>query len=127
MSESIHELVRFPNLESKFVGKDVAEILGYERATKAIRDHVDEEDVDEIPIQDSIGRMQNTPIINESGLYGLVLSSKLASAKRFSAWFDINSQDFVENEDYTSVLTSTEVQKRYLIQIGERKNTFTGK
>ena len=72
--------------EPWFVGKDVAESLGYERATKAIRDHVDEEDVDEIPIQDSIGRMQNTPVINESGLYSLVLSSKLASAKRFKKW-----------------------------------------
>ena len=72
--------------EPWFVGKDVADSLGYERATKAIRDHVDEEDVDEIPIQDSIGRMQNTPVINESGLYSLVLSSKLASAKRFKKW-----------------------------------------
>lgn len=69
-----------------FVGKDVAEVLGYERTTKAIKDHVDEEDIDEVPIQDSIGRMQNTPIINESGLYSLVLGSKLESAKRFKKW-----------------------------------------
>ena len=74
------------NGEPYFVGKDVAEILGYERTTKAIRDHVDDEDVDEIPIQDSIGRMQNTPIINESGLYSLILSSKLPAAKRFKRW-----------------------------------------
>ena len=65
------------NDEPYFVGKDVATILGYERATKAIADHVDEEDIDEVPIQDSIGRMQNTPVINESGLYSLILSSKL--------------------------------------------------
>ena len=69
-----------------FVGKDVAEILGYERPSKAILDHVDPEDKDGIPIQDSIGRMQNTPIINESGLYSLVLSSKLPSAKEFKRW-----------------------------------------
>ena len=74
------------NGEPYFVGKDVAEILGYERTTKAIRDHVDDEDVDEIPIQDSIGRMQNTPLINESGLYSLILSSKLPAAKRFKRW-----------------------------------------
>lgn len=74
------------NNEPWFVGKDVATVLGYERATKAIRDHVDEDDVDEIPIQDSIGRMQNTPIINESGLYSLILGSKLPSAKRFKHW-----------------------------------------
>ena len=65
------------NGEPWLVGKDVAEALGYERGTKAIADHVDEEDKDVIPIQDSIGRMQNTPVINESGVYALVFSSKL--------------------------------------------------
>ena len=60
--------------------------LGYERATKAIQDHVDVDDKDEIPIQDSIGRMQKTPIINESGLYALIFGSKLESAKRFKHW-----------------------------------------
>lgn len=69
-----------------FVGKDVAECLGYVRATKAIQDRVDKEDMGEVPIQDSIGRMQNTPIINESGLYSLVLSSKLPLAKKFKRW-----------------------------------------
>lgn len=63
--------------EPWFVGKDVAEILGYERPTKAVADRVDCEYRDAIPIQDSIGRMQKTPIINESGLYSLILSSKL--------------------------------------------------
>lgn len=72
--------------EPWFVGKDVAAALGYERATKAIRDHVDNEDLDEVPIQDSIGRMQKTPIINESGLYSLILGSKLEGAKRFKRW-----------------------------------------
>ena len=72
--------------EPWFVGKDVAAALGYERATKAIQDHVNEEDKDEIPIQDSIGRMQKTPIINESGLYALIFGSKLESAKRFKRW-----------------------------------------
>lgn len=74
------------NGEPYFVGKDVAEILGYGRPTKAILDHVDDDDKDEVPIQDSIGRMQNTPIINESGLYSLILSSKLPNAKRFKRW-----------------------------------------
>lgn len=72
--------------EPWFVGKEVAEKLGYARGTKAIADHIDIEDRDEIPIQDSIGRMQKTPIINESGLYSLVLSSKLEGAKRFKRW-----------------------------------------
>ena len=72
--------------EPWFVGKDVAERLGYERPTKAVQDHIDSEDKDEVPIQDSIGRMQKTPIINESGLYSLVLSSKLPTAKAFKRW-----------------------------------------
>ena len=72
--------------EPWFVGKDVTKILGYERPTKAILDHVYEEDLDAVPIQDSIGRMQNTPAVNESGLYSLILSSKLPNAKRFKRW-----------------------------------------
>lgn len=74
------------NSKPYFVGKDVAEVLGYERPTKAIADRVDSEDKDEIPIQDSIGRMQKTPVINESGLYSLILSSKLPTAKKFKRW-----------------------------------------
>lgn len=72
--------------EPYFVGKDVADILGYSRATKAIQDHVEDEDKDVVPIQDSIGRKQATPIINESGLYSLILSSKLPAAKEFKRW-----------------------------------------
>ena len=69
-----------------FCGNDVAKALGYERGAKAISDHVDLEDRHEVPIRDSIGRMQNTAFINESGLYSLVLSSKLHSAKKFKRW-----------------------------------------
>lgn len=74
------------NGEPYFVGKDIAEALGYERATKAILDHVDNDDKDEVLIQDSIGRMQKTPVINESGLYSLILSSKMPNAKKFKHW-----------------------------------------
>lgn len=74
------------NNEPWFIGRDVATILGYERTAKAILDHVEQEDKDVVPIQDSIGRMQNTAIINESGLYSLILSSKLPGAKKFKQW-----------------------------------------
>ena len=74
------------NNEPWFVGKDVAAALGYERATKAIQDHISEEDKDEVPIRDSIGRMQKTPVINESGVYALIFGSKLPSAKKFKHW-----------------------------------------
>lgn len=69
-----------------FVGKDIAAALGYGRAAKAIQDHVDAEDKDEVPIRDSIGRMQKTPLINESGMYSLILSSQLPRAREFKHW-----------------------------------------
>lgn len=66
-----------------FVGKDVAEILGYAKPRNAIAIHVDDEDKKDAPIQGDLGGIQNMTIINESGLYSLIFSSKLASAKRF--------------------------------------------
>lgn len=73
--------------EPYFVGKDVAEILGYSNPRKAIIDHVDEDDkTDGVTIRDSIGREQTPVLINESGLYSLILSSKLPNAKRFKRW-----------------------------------------
>ena len=74
------------NGEPWFVGKDVADVLGYKNSNDALQKHVDVEDKDAIAICDSIGRMQNTPIINESGLYSLVFKSQLPSAKRFKRW-----------------------------------------
>lgn len=73
------------NGEPWFVGKDVATILGYNNPQKALRDHVDEEDkgVNEM---DTPGGKQPIKIINESGLYSLIISSKLPSAKRFKHW-----------------------------------------
>lgn len=68
-----------------FVGKDVAEVLGYERADNAIRNHIDKEDKLMHQISAS-GQNRNMTIINESGLYSLVLSSKLPSAKKFKRW-----------------------------------------
>lgn len=73
--------------EPWFVGKDVAEKLGYSNTRKAISDHVDSEDkTDGVTIRDPIGREQNPMFINESGLYSLVLSSKLPTAKAFKRW-----------------------------------------
>ena len=71
--------------EPYFVGKDVAEILGYRNPQEAIRTHVDDEDkgVSEILTP---GGMQKMPVINESGLYSLIFSSKLPTAKQFKRW-----------------------------------------
>lgn len=75
-----------------FVGKDVAECLGYTNSKKAIRDHVDDEDKimgerNVTPsITDKLGRVQYPVFINESGLYALIFGSKLDSAKEFKHW-----------------------------------------
>ena len=73
------------NGEPWFIGKDVTDILGYANSRKAIGDHVDDEDKG-VTKCDTLGGVQEMAIINESGLYSLVLSSKLESAKRFKRW-----------------------------------------
>lgn len=74
------------NDEIYFVGKDVALALGYSDTAKAIRMHIEEDDKTNCPLTDSVGRIQETTIINESGLYSLVMSSKLPNAKKFKRW-----------------------------------------
>lgn len=71
--------------EPWFVGKDIAEILGYANASKALADHVDNDDKLNNESLSSLGQRGGW-LINESGLYSLVLSSKLPSAKRFKKW-----------------------------------------
>ena len=73
------------NGETYFVGKDVASALGYRNAPKAMADHVDDEDKG-ITKCYTLGGNQEMTVINESGLYSLILSSKLESAKRFKRW-----------------------------------------
>ena len=68
-----------------FVGKDVAEILGYTNPTKAMQDHVDEEDMTFNETL-KLSRQAGAWLINESGLYSLILSSKLPTAKKFKHW-----------------------------------------
>lgn len=68
-----------------FVGKDVAAVLGYKDATKAARERVDAEDRGVAKIDTPSGQQEMT-IINESGLYALVLGSKLPTAKKFKRW-----------------------------------------
>lgn len=73
--------------EPWFVGKDVASILGYKKPENAITNHVDDEDKTTTLIQGTGSNYKSkTVIINESGLYSLVLSSKLPSAKKFKRW-----------------------------------------
>lgn len=71
--------------EPWFVGKDVAEILGYSNTRDALNKHVDEEDKG-VAKCDTLGGMQDLTVINESGLYSLILGSKLPSARAFKHW-----------------------------------------
>lgn len=73
------------NGEPWLVGKDVAEILGYKETAKAIRTHVDDDDKG-VSILDTPGGKQQYIVINESGFYSLVLSSKMPNAKKFKHW-----------------------------------------
>lgn len=75
------------NGEPWFVGKDVANILGYSNTRDALNKHVDSEDKNTVAIHDGITRGNpNQVVINESGLYSLILSSKMPNAKKFKRW-----------------------------------------
>lgn len=69
-----------------FVGKDIAEILGYSKPRNALVTHVDEDDTLKQGVADDLGRIQQTTLINESGLYSLILGSKLPTSKKFKRW-----------------------------------------
>ena len=72
--------------EPWFVGKDVAAALGYTNSRKALADHVDEEDKNTVTIRDGIQGNPNMTAINESGVYSLVFSSRLPTARAFKHW-----------------------------------------
>ena len=73
------------NNQIMFVGKDVATALGYSNTRDALRKHVDTEDKGTVAIRDTAYETRVT-VINESGLYSLILSSKLPQAKAFKRW-----------------------------------------
>lgn len=73
------------NNEPWFVGKDVASVLGYKDTVNALKAHIDEDEKAGWQITTQFG-VKETTIINESGLYSLILSSKLPTAKKFKHW-----------------------------------------
>lgn len=95
--------------EPWFVGKDVAEALGYERTADAIRQHVEEDDkgVGEIPTP---GGKQKMTIISESGLYALIFGSKLESAKRFKHWVTSEVLPSIRKNGFYNMNMSTEMK-----------------
>lgn len=74
------------NDEPFFVGKDVAEVLGYSKPRNAISSHVEKDDALKQGVTDELGRVQEMTLINESGLYSLILSSKMPRAREFKHW-----------------------------------------
>ena len=100
------------NDEPYFVGKDVADVLGYSNSRKALADHVDSEDKDGVTIRDTIGREQNIIAINESGLYSLILKSKLPSAKKFKRW--VTSEVLPAIRKHGGYLTPEKVEEAIL-------------
>lgn len=115
------------NDEPWFVGKDVAEILGYSNPRDALSKHVDSEDKNSVAIHDGNKGNPNLTIINESGVYALVFSSKLQSAKKFKHWVtsDVLPTLRKTGSYATPQLTGEELMAKALIEaksVLERQN-----
>lgn len=115
------------NGEIWFVGKDIAEILGYSNTRDALAKHVDAEDKG-VAKCDTLGGIQEVTVINESGLYSLILSSKLPSAKEFKHW--VTSEilpsvrrhgAFLTTETLEQVLTSPDFLIRLATELKNEK------
>ena len=115
--------------EPYFVGKDVAEVLGYAKPQNAISTHVDEDDTLKQGIIDNLGRMQQTTVINESGLYSLILSSKLPNAKKFKRWVTSEVLPSIRKTGFYQIpKMSKELQAIFMIdgKTEELKNEING-
>lgn len=103
------------NNETYFAGKDVADILGYQNGSRDINRHVDEEDKHKIMLFDG-NQDKETIIINESGLYSLILSSKMPNAKKFKHWVTSEVLPQIRKTGaYQKPLTQQEIMR---IQLG---------
>lgn len=96
------------NNEPYFVGKDVAEILGYSNSRQALKSHVDEDDKG-VSNFDTLGGKQDLVVINESGLYSLILSSKLPQAKEFKRW--VTSEVLPTIRKHGAYLTDSKIEE----------------
>ena len=116
------------NGDPYFVGKDVAEALGYTAPRNAIAKHVDEEDKKDAPIQCSLGGTQLMTVINESGLYSLILSSKLPTAKKFKRWVTAEVLPAIRKHgSYNADYSSLSPQLQYLISLEQKTKALEQK
>ncbi len=98
-----------------FVGRDIATALGYAKPENAIGAHVDDEDKNTVTIRDGVQGNPNTTVINESGLYSLILSSRLPAAKRFKRWVTNEVLPAIRKTgEYKTAATQDEVTPREL-------------
>lgn len=106
------------NNEPWFIGKDVADILGYSNPRDALSKHVDEEDKNSVAIRDGNKGNPNQTIINESGVYGLIFSSKLPDAKSFKRWVttEVLPQIRVSGSYQKKELTGEELMAKAFIE-----------
>ena len=117
-----------------FVGKDVANALGYSNSRDAIATHVEPEDKG-VRKFDTLGGKQNLVIINESGLYSLIFGSRLKSAKRFKRWVTaevlpaLHKTGHYETQNYSPEMQAILMHDKKLIKMDERvtslENTIT--
>lgn len=112
------------NGEPYFVGKDIAEALGYSDTADAIRTHVDEEDkrhvkVGEIPTLKTSN--YGAQLINESGVYALVFGSKLESAKRFKRWITSEVLPAIRKTGHYGQMTELEILQMNVNQLVEQE------
>ena len=113
------------NNQIMFVGKDVATALGYSNTSKAIQQHVDHEDKGILPIRETAYETRAV-VINESGLYSLILSSKLPQAKAFKRW--VTSEVLPQIRQTGGYIPAKDAQGRELSaeEIIDRAETIIG-
>ena len=107
-----------------FIGKDVANALGYSNTRDAIAKHVDEEDKDTVAFRDGNKGNPNQIIINESGMYALIFGSKLPTAKKFKHWVTSEVLPTIRKKGYYALASNFYLDP---IPLGEPYDKTTGK
>ena len=107
------------NGETWFIGKDIAEALGYTNPRKALSDHVDDEDKG-VTKCDTPGGIQDMTIINESGVYSLIFSSELPDAKKFKRWVTHDVLPSIRRKGYYSTIPDEELAKALVAGMGDK-------